>query len=66
MSQPVAFTAVLVRDVTFGPHQAVEFNKIFTNVRNAYDSRDGQFTAPIDGLYMISATICSQQLQCTY
>jgi len=24
-----------------------------------YDSRDGQFTAPTDGLYMVSATICS-------
>jgi hypothetical protein len=61
LSQPVAFTAVLAHDVTLGPHQAVEFDKIITNVGNAYDSRDGQFTAPIDGLYMISATICSQQ-----
>jgi hypothetical protein len=25
------------------------------------DSRDEQITDPVDGLYMISATICSQQ-----
>ena len=32
-----------------------------TNVGNAYDSRDGQLTAPVDGLCMIYAKICSQQ-----
>jgi hypothetical protein len=58
MSQPVAFTAVLAHGATLGPHQAVEFDKVMTNVGNAYVSRDGQFTAPVDGLYMISATIC--------
>ena len=45
MSQPVALTAVLAHGV-------------MTNVGNAYVSRDGQFTAPVYGLYMISATIC--------
>ena len=32
-----------------------------TNVSNDYDSKDGQFTAPVDGLYMIYAKICRQQ-----
>ena len=59
MSQPVAFTAVLAHDVNIGPHQAVEFYKIITNVGNAYVSKDGHFAAPVYGLYMISATICS-------
>ena len=59
MSQPVAFTAVLAHDVNLGPHQAVEFDMVMTNVGNAYVSKDGQFTAPVYGLYMISATICS-------
>ena len=57
MSQPVAFTAVLAHGATLGPHQAVEFDKVVTNVGNAYVSKDGQFTAPVYGLYMISATI---------
>ena len=61
MSQPVAFIAVLVHDVTLGPHQAVEFEKVMTNIGNAYDSRDGQFTVPVYGLYVSSALICSQQ-----
>ena len=39
--------------------KAVEFYKVVTNVGNNYDSRDGQFTAPIYGLYMVSATICN-------
>ena len=61
MSQHAAFTAVLVHDVTLGPQQAVEFDKVMTNVGNAYDSRDGQFAARVCGLYVSSATICSQQ-----
>ena len=58
MFQPVAFTAVMVHDVTLGPHQAVEFDKVMTNVGNAYDSRDGQLTAPVYDPYVSSATIC--------
>ena len=55
------FTAALAHDVILGPHEAVEFDKIIINVVNTYDSRDEQFTTPVDGLRMISATICSQQ-----
>ena len=51
MSQSVAFTAVLAHGVTLGLHQAVEFDKVMTNVGSAYVSRDGQFTAPVDGLH---------------
>jgi hypothetical protein len=58
MSQPVAFTAVLAHGATLDPHQAVEFDMVMTNVGNAYVSKDGQFTAPVYGPYMISATIC--------
>jgi hypothetical protein len=51
MSQSVAFTAVLAHGVTLGLHQAVEFDKAMTNVGNAYVSRDGQLTVPVDGLH---------------
>ena len=57
MPQSVAFTAVLAHGVTLGLHQAVEFDKVMTNVGNAYFSRDGQFAAPVYGLYMISAVV---------
>ena len=50
MSQPVAFTAVLAHGVTLGLHQAVEFDKV--SVMLMY------LTAPVYGLYMISATVC--------
>jgi hypothetical protein len=33
----------------------------FIRWHHIYDSRDGQFTAPVDGLYIIYAKICSQQ-----
>ena len=57
---PVAFTAVLTHDVTLGPLQTIEYDKVITNIGNAYDSRHGHFTAPVKGIYMFSATVCDQ------
>ena len=55
---PVAFTAVLTHDVTLGPLQTLEYDKVVTNIGNAYDSRHGHFTAPVKGIYILSATVC--------
>ncbi|XP_071143978.1 C1q-related factor-like [Mytilus edulis] len=56
---PVGFTAVLTHDVTLGPHQTLEYDKVLTNIGNGYDVRHGYFTVPISGLYIVSATTCS-------
>lgn len=59
--QPVvAFTAILTHDVDLGPKQAIEYDKILTNIGNGYDKRNGQFRVPVSGVYIISSTIHSQ------
>ncbi|CAG2248895.1 C1QL [Mytilus edulis] len=55
----VGFTAVLTHDLTLGPLQTLEYDKVHTNIGNGYDSRHGIFTVPINGLYIVSATTCS-------
>jgi hypothetical protein len=57
-SSLVAFTAVLTHDVRLGPLQTLEYDKVITNIGNAYDSSHGHFTAPVKGTYMFSATVC--------
>jgi hypothetical protein len=57
LQSPVAFTAVLTHDVTLGPLQTLEYDKVITNIGNAYDTRHGHFTAPVNGIYMLSATV---------
>ncbi|CAG2241584.1 unnamed protein product [Mytilus edulis] len=58
--QPVAFSA-FVTDLDDGPtidkHREIVFNKIETNVGNAYDSFTGTFRAPQAGIYAFSWTI---------
>jgi hypothetical protein len=54
---PVAFTAVLTHNEQLGPLQTLEYDKVITNIGNAYDSRHGHFTAPVKGIYMLSATV---------
>ena len=47
---PVAFTAVLTHNEQLGPLQTLEYDKVITNIGNAYDSRHGHFTAPVKGI----------------
>ncbi|CAC5400766.1 C1QL [Mytilus coruscus] len=55
----VGFTAVLTHDLTLGPLQTLEYDKVHTNIGNGYDARHGYFTVPVSGLYIVSATSCS-------
>ena len=59
----MAFTATLTHDVSLGPQQTIEYDKILTNVGNSYESRDGHFNAPVNGVYIISATVCTTASQ---
>jgi hypothetical protein len=34
----------------------VEYDKVITNVGNAYDSRHGHFISPVKGVYLMSFT----------
>ena len=56
----VAFYAVLTHAVTLGEHQTVEYDKVFTNVGNTYDSRHGHFTSPVKGVYLMSFTLMNR------
>jgi hypothetical protein len=53
----IAFYAVLTHDLSLGQHQIVEYDKVITNVGNAYDSRHGHFSSPVKGVYMMSFTL---------
>jgi hypothetical protein len=53
----IAFYAVLTQDLSLDQHQIVEYDKVITNVGNAYDSRHGHFSSPVKGVYMMSFTL---------
>lgn len=57
----VAFSATIIEspDVFTGPKTAstssiLIFNRVFTNIGNAYNSKTGYFTAPLKGVYHFS------------
>lgn len=52
----VAFSAVLDHEATLGPLQVVKYNKIITNVGNAYDPHHGHANIPINGIYLVAVT----------
>lgn len=56
-SQRVTFSVTLTHNAVLGYHTPIEFDRILTNVGNAYDSSDGHFIAPIRGLYLMSVSI---------
>nr|KAG5689870.1 hypothetical protein BaRGS_002381 [Batillaria attramentaria] len=49
----VAFTATLQGGgpVTIGNSSPIKFDKVVTNIGNAYNSHTGVFTAPVSGTY---------------
>lgn len=55
----VGFTAVLTKPAHLGPLQTIIYDKAITNIGKGYDIRHGHFSAPVRGLYLISATTLS-------
>lgn len=54
----IAFTAKLGEHATnLGLHQTIVFERIHTNIGNAYSSSTGVFTAPVNGTYYFTSTI---------
>ncbi|KAL4217942.1 biological adhesion [Mactra antiquata] len=56
--QGVAFYATLTNHLThIGVNQNIVFDKVYTNVGNAYNVYSGDFRAPVSGLYVFSTTL---------
>lgn len=54
----IAFMANVLHEIrSMGDHQAIEFDKVITNIGNGYDSRHGHFVAPLKGLYHFSVNM---------
>ena len=57
---PVAFLATLTSHVLHaGQNQPIVFDRVVTNVGNAYNPHLGAFTAPASGIYVFSVSLLS-------
>lgn len=58
----VAFSAIMTQrhEDNIGVHQNIIFEDVETNMGAGYNSHTGIFTAPVSGLYLISAAIVSR------
>lgn len=55
--ETVAFYAALTKHTSLSGSQTIVYDKIYTNLGQAYDSSKGKFRAPVNGLYYFA---CSQ------
>lgn len=54
----VAFSVALTgNDLHLGDHQVVEYNHVYTNIGQAYDTRHGHFIVPTTGVYLLSFNV---------
>jgi len=61
MRRGVAFFVGLTTNI--GPisqHADIVFDRVVTNVGNAYDQDTGRFTAPVNGTYQFNVIIAAQ------
>ncbi|OON22105.1 hypothetical protein X801_01991 [Opisthorchis viverrini] len=42
------------------PNPRVIMNRVITNVGRAYDATTGEFTAPVDGIYILAVAVSAQ------
>lgn len=57
----IAFTAALTHETSLGELQPVEYDKVISNIGNAFDARHGHFTAPVKGVYILSGSIFNER-----
>lgn len=51
----IAFSAALTgKHVHLGDGQVVEYNQVYTNVGNGFDTRHSHFIAPVKGIYLFA------------
>lgn len=53
----IGFSAAVSKDTNLGDNQAIQYDKVLTNIGNGYDKWSGHFTAPLKGLYFLSCTV---------
>ncbi|CAG2240495.1 C1QL [Mytilus edulis] len=56
----ISFTASLSKTITLGSGQAIAYDMIMENCGNAYNEHSGHFTAPVSGIYLVSAGIVAE------
>ena len=57
---PVAFLATLTNHAqNLGENQNIAFDKVITDIGDAYNSHGGLFIAPVSGIYVFSTSIMS-------
>ena len=55
----MAFYAQLSRNVNLASYQTVEYDIVKTDIGHSYNPQHGIFTAPVKGVYLFSASICT-------
>ena len=56
----VGFYARLEKPIPhLGDGQPIKFDKVITNIGQAYDSHNGRFTVPVSGMYLLSVSVMS-------
>lgn len=59
-AQPgIAFNAYQLGDLNVDRDKTLIFIKTIFNIGDGYDTVSGRFTAPVDGIYMFSAYLCT-------
>ncbi|KAL3854209.1 hypothetical protein ACJMK2_013487 [Sinanodonta woodiana] len=65
-SMPIAFSVGLSNSTVVSANSKVMYDLIFVNVKQAYDQRTGDFTAPTDGLYEFNVHALGQEGEPTW
>lgn len=56
---PVAFYAGLTKYTSLSGSHTIVYDKIYTNLGQAYDPNNGKFRAPVNGMYYFSCSLLS-------